>query len=108
MDWVGLVTGVFGGIAIIASAVYVGWNKSKDETISAQQGTIDALERRVTTVEGELVDERRRCDSEIADLRGRVDLLSTQQTDVLTAALAPKIVQGLAQEILNLNPPSNA
>ncbi len=95
MEWLSTALAVAGGLAVVVSAVMVGKGRSKDEAIIAQGSTIEALRAQVSSIEEQRQADERRCEQQIAELRGRVDALAEQQSDVLTALLAPRIVDGL-------------
>lgn len=99
MQSLGLILSAFGVAAVVVAAVYVGRSKAKDETIEAQQSTIGALTTRIETLLDSKMEESHRCEEKIAELRGKVDALSIQQTEAIAGVMAPQIVKGLVHAL---------
>lgn len=91
----GAALGIVGALSVIVSAVLVGKNRSKDEAIDAQTSTITALQAQVQSIEEQRRADERNCEKQIAELRGRVDALAEQQSEVIATLLAPRIVDGI-------------
>jgi len=95
IEWVGPALAILGLVSGVVAAVQVGKSRSKDEAIDAQQSTITALQAQVASIEEQRRADELHCEKQIAELRGRVDALAEQQSDVLSNLLAPRIVDGL-------------
>ena len=99
MELLGTALGIIGALSVVISAVLVGKTRSKDQAILAQQSTITALQAQVSSIDEQRQADERRCERQIAELRGRVDALAEQQSDVLSNLLAPRIVDGLVAAV---------
>lgn len=95
MEWLGPALSLIGVVSAVVAAVYVGRSRAKDETIKAQQSTIETLAAGQNELRLQMDERERHCSEQIAQLRGRVDALAEQQSEVVATLLAPRIVDGL-------------